>query len=92
MIVELTWLRGTHEGPLRGMPPTGKSFEMPLTSRSSTSRSDELVCERVYFDPGTILEALGIARSPLSLGGKLETVVAHPLTISRSLLRRVTGR
>ena len=90
VIIE-AWLRGTHEGPYRGLQPTGKSFEMQFTAIFDFE-DDKLVCERVYFNPGTILEALGIARSPLSLGGKLETVVAHPLTISRSLLRRVIGR
>ncbi len=35
---------------------------------------------------------LGIARDPLSIGGRLETLVGHPLTIGRGLLRRVIGR
>jgi steroid delta-isomerase-like uncharacterized protein len=90
VIVEAT-LRGTHDGPLRGLQPTGKSFEMDFVA-IFVFEEDRLVCERVYFNPGTILEALGIARNPLSLGGRLETVATHPLTVGRSVIRRVTGR
>jgi len=55
------WLKGTHNGPLRGIPPTGKEF----TCRCAAffifeSGSDRLVCERVYFDAITILTQLGI--------------------------------
>jgi steroid delta-isomerase-like uncharacterized protein len=90
VIVEANLL-GTHEGPFRGLPPTGKSFEMPFVA-FFVFEGDQLVNERVYFNAGTILEALGIQRSPLSVTGKLETVVGHPLTIGRALVRRVTGR
>ena len=83
--------RGTHDGPLRALPPTGKSFEMPFTA-FFVFEGDKLVCERVYFNAGTILEQLGISRDPLTLGGRVETLVAHPLTIGRALIRRVTGR
>ncbi|MGZ5308775.1 MAG: hypothetical protein ACXWDP_06250 [Solirubrobacterales bacterium] len=51
-----------------------------------------MVCERVYFDAGTILQQLGVARDPLSIGGRLGTAASHPLTIGRGLVRRVTGR
>jgi hypothetical protein len=34
-----------------------------------TARTTRLVCERVYFDAGTILRQLGIAHDPLSLRG-----------------------
>jgi steroid delta-isomerase-like uncharacterized protein len=84
-------LRGTHDGPLRGLPPTGRSFEMPFVA-FFVFEGDGLVCERVYFNSGTILEALGVARSPLSLTGRLETVVTHPVTIGRGVIRRLTGR
>ena len=33
-----------------------------------------------------------VADDPLSLKGRLGTVVAHPLTISRGIVRGVTGR
>jgi hypothetical protein len=39
-----------------------------------------------------MLRQLGIARDPLSIGGRLETLVGHPLTIGRGLVRRVIGR
>ena len=84
-------VRGTHLGPLRSLPPTGRSFELPILA-IFVFEEDRLMCERVYFDTLTTLRQLGIAREPLSLMGKLETVVGHPVTVGRGLVRQVTGR
>ncbi len=52
-------LRGTHEGELRGIAPTGKSFECRMVALFLfEDDSDRLVCERVYFDSATILAQL----------------------------------
>ena len=56
MIVEF-WLRGTHEGPIRGIEPTGRSFECRCAA-FFLFEGDELVCERVYFDTATIAAQL----------------------------------
>jgi len=58
VIVEFTLL-GTHEGPFRGMPPTGRAFECRVTA-FFLFEEDRLVCERVYFDVVTILRQLGL--------------------------------
>ena len=58
VIVEF-WLRGTHEGEMRGIPPTGRAFEV-RTIALFLFEEDRLVCERVYFDIATILAQLGI--------------------------------
>ncbi|HKH42832.1 MAG TPA: ester cyclase [Solirubrobacterales bacterium] len=84
-------LRGTHNGPLRSLPPTGREFEMRFLAMF-VFEEDRLVCERVYFDQLTVLEQLGIARNPTSLTGRVETLIGHPLTIGRGLVRRVIGR
>jgi steroid delta-isomerase-like uncharacterized protein len=84
-------LRGTHKGPLRSLPPTGREFEMRFLAMF-VFEEDRLVCERVYFDQLTVLEQLGIARNPTSLTGRVETLVGHPLTIGRALVRRAIGR
>jgi steroid delta-isomerase-like uncharacterized protein len=84
-------IRGTHEGALRGLPPTGREFEVRILA-FFVFEDDKLVCERVYFDQSTVLRQLGIARDPASLTGRVETLVGHPLTVGRSLVRRVIGR
>ncbi len=84
-------VRGTHRGPLRSLPPTGREFELPILA-IFVFDGDELVCERVYFDQTTVLRQLGIARDPLSITGRLQTLMTHPLTIGRGVIRRVTGR
>jgi steroid delta-isomerase-like uncharacterized protein len=84
-------IRGTHKGPLRNLPPTGREFELPILS-IFLFNGDRLICERVYFDQTTVLRQLGVARDPLSLGGRLQTLVGHPWTITRGLARRLIGR
>lgn len=83
--------RGTHAGPFRGLPPTGRRFEQPFAA-IFVFEGDALVAERVYLDTSTILQQLGIARDPSSLTGRLEAAAGHPLTIARGLIRRVIGR
>ena len=83
-------IRGTHRGPLQSLPPTGRSFELPILSIFEFDGT-RLIGERVYFDASTMLRQLGVARDPLSLGGRLGTVLAHPLTITRGLVRRAVG-
>ncbi len=56
VIVEF-WLLGTHKGPLRGVPATGREFRCQMTSFFLFEGGD-LVCERVYFDSATILRQL----------------------------------
>jgi steroid delta-isomerase-like uncharacterized protein len=83
--------RGTHAGPLRGLPPTGRRFEQKFLA-IFLFEGDGLVNERVYYDTSTVLQQLGVAREPSSLTGRLEAAASHPLTISRGLVRRVIRR
>jgi steroid delta-isomerase-like uncharacterized protein len=90
VIVEAN-LYGTHDGPFRGLPPTGRKFEMRFCA-IFVFEEDRLVCERVYFDPGTVLRQLGIARDPLTLSGRVATVVNHPVTVGRALAGQLLRR
>jgi steroid delta-isomerase-like uncharacterized protein len=84
-------IRGTHKGPLRSLPPMGREFELPILAIFMFD-GDKLLCERVYFDQLTVLRQLGVARDPLSLTGRLQTLVTHPLTLGRGVVRQFTGR
>jgi len=62
VIVEFD-LMGTHTGPLRGtIPPTGRAFTCRMAAFFLFEEGgDRVVCERVYFDAGTMLAQLGLA-------------------------------
>jgi steroid delta-isomerase-like uncharacterized protein len=86
-------LEGTHLGPMRGLPPTGRAFSCEMSAMFAFEPAGtRIVCERVYFDAGTILRQLGLASDPLSLRGKIETAVAHPVTVATALLRGARSR
>lgn len=52
-------LLGTHEGELRGVPATGKSFRCRMCAIFEfDTGTDKIVCERVYFDQATIAQQL----------------------------------
>ena len=65
VIVEFD-LKGTHLGPLRGIPATGKEFTC-RTVAFFLFEDDRIVCERVYFDAATILSQLGLVQAAPSL-------------------------
>src|SRR4051794_24931988 len=57
-VVAEFWLRGTHDGSLRGLPATGRKLECRMTAIFAFE-GDRIVCERVYFDSATILLSWG---------------------------------
>jgi steroid delta-isomerase-like uncharacterized protein len=59
VVVEFDLL-GTHRGPLRGIPPTGRSFRCRMVALFFFD-GDRIVNERVYWDAATILRQLGLA-------------------------------
>jgi len=85
VLVEGTFT-GTHTGTWRGLPATGRTIRLRM-ALVFEFEGEALVCERVYFDLGTALRQLGVARDPMSLAGRLTTLVNHPITIARALLR-----
>lgn len=51
------WLLGTFDGPLGNIEPTGKTFKCRMTA-FFIFEGAKIVCERVYFDQGTILRQI----------------------------------
>ena len=92
VIVEFD-LKGTHRGSFRGLPATGRAFTCrTLAIFVFEPEDDGIVCERVYFDSATILRQLGIAHDPLTLRGRIATIVNHPVTIGGAVLRDLRRR
>jgi steroid delta-isomerase-like uncharacterized protein len=87
VVVEFDLL-GTHTGPLRSLAPTGRRFRCRMAAFFLFDE-DRIVCERVYFDQATVLRQLGLAHDPRSLAGRLSTLVSHPVTVGRAVLRRL---
>jgi steroid delta-isomerase-like uncharacterized protein len=90
VIVEFDLL-GTHLGPLRALPPTGRSFRCRMTA-FFVFEGERLVCERVYFDQQSIMRQLGLAHDPASLAGRASLLATAPVTVGRTLLRSVARR
>ncbi len=64
-IVAEFWLTGTHTGPLKTpqgeVAPTGRAFRVQMCAVFEfAAGTDKIVCERVYFDQGSILRQLGL--------------------------------
>jgi len=61
VIVELDLL-GTHTGSMADESPTGRSFRARMCALFLFEPGGEgIVCERVYFDQGSILRQVGLA-------------------------------
>jgi len=82
-------IRGTHLGPWRGLPPTGRRVEFPLCGVYTFDDHDRLAGERIYYDRATVLRQVGVFHEPESAAGKISTLLTHPLTIARALIRNL---
>jgi steroid delta-isomerase-like uncharacterized protein len=51
------WLMGTQQADIAGVPPTGKAFRCRMAAFFEFT-GDRLVCQRLYFDVGTIARQL----------------------------------
>jgi steroid delta-isomerase-like uncharacterized protein len=90
VVVEFDLL-GTHLGPLRALPPTGRAFRCRM-SAFFIFEGERIVCERVYFDQASILRQLGLAHDPTSVAGRISMLTSHPLTLGRALVGSVRAR
>ena len=89
IVVEGTFT-GTHLGTWRGLPATGRRVAFPMAIVFPFD-GERMLGERLYFDLGTALRQLGVARDPSTMAGKVTTLVNHPVTIGRALWRGVSA-
>jgi len=87
LVLEVT-IRGTHLGPWRGLPATGRRMEFPLCGVYAFDADDRLAGERIYYDRGAVLGQLGLFHEPSGGLGRVVTALSHPVTIARAYLRR----
>ena len=83
--------RGTHQGLWRGLPPTGRAVDFPVLIVFEFE-GDQMVCERTYFNIGTPLRQLGVARDPNTRSGQIATVLNHPVTVGRAVIGELRRR
>src|SRR5882672_7946504 len=72
IVLEVT-IRGTHLGPWRGLPATGRRMEFPLCGVYTFDANDRLSGERIYYDRGAVLGQLGLFHEPLGWSGRVAT-------------------
>jgi steroid delta-isomerase-like uncharacterized protein len=82
-------IRGTHLGPWRGLPPTGRRVNIPLLGVYTFDQQDRLAGERIYYDRATVLRQLGVFHEPQSALGQICTLATHPITIASALARKL---
>ena len=85
-------ISGTHEGPWRGLPPTGRRISVPICAVYTFDDNDKLAGERIYYDRATVLNQLGVLHEPESLLVRAVTAITHPITLSRALVRKASSQ
>ena len=75
-------ITGTHEGPLGGLPPTGRPVDIPLVSTLAIE-DGRVARHRVYFDMREVMEQLGLT---------FPAVIGQLPTLALGALRSRRGR
>lgn len=77
---------GTHDGDWRGLPATLRRVDFPMIIVFQFD-GERMICERTYFDIGTPLTQLGVARDPNSRAGRIAAAANHPIVVGRAMIR-----
>ena len=88
VILEAT-LSGTHTGEWNGLPGTGREVDFDVCAVFAFDDQNKLAGERIYYDRATLLRQLGIFREPDRGLGQVLTVLTHPVTIVRAVVRNI---
>jgi steroid delta-isomerase-like uncharacterized protein len=91
IVLELL-ITGTHLGPWRGLPRTGRRIEFPLCAVYTFDDQDRMVGERIYYDRATILHQLGVLSEPTTVAGRLGMLLLHPVAVLGAMLRSAFRR
>jgi steroid delta-isomerase-like uncharacterized protein len=91
VIVEVI-ISGHHLGAWRGLPPTGRPVRFPLCGIFVFDNEDRLAGEKIYYDRATVLRQLGIFLEPDHGLGRIATIITHPITMARTILRMALAR
>jgi steroid delta-isomerase-like uncharacterized protein len=84
-------ISGTQLGPWRGLPPTGRAVDFPLCGVFSFDEEGKLAGERIYYDRAIVLHQVGLYHDPRSFIGRIEILLAHPITVARAYGLRLSG-
>jgi steroid delta-isomerase-like uncharacterized protein len=85
-------ITGTHLGPWRGLPGTGRRLEFPLCGIFTFDEQDRLLGEKIYYDRATVLRQIGMFHEPTSGVGRVMTPLTHPATMARAVGRTLFRR
>jgi steroid delta-isomerase-like uncharacterized protein len=85
-------ISGTHLGCWRALRPTGRRVEFPLCGLFTFDEEGKLAGERIYYDRGSVLHQVGLYHEPQTFLGRLETLLAHPVTVARTYARKLNIR
>ena len=66
-------------------------MKFPLCGVYTFDEEGKLAGERIYYDRGSVLHQVGLYRDPQTVLGRLETVLAHPVTVARAYARKLFG-
>jgi steroid delta-isomerase-like uncharacterized protein len=84
-------VRGRHAGSWRGLPATGRQISFPVCGVYTFDSDNRLAGEKIYYDRAAVLRRLGVFHEPDSLRGRITTVLAHPVTMTRVLAQTILG-
>jgi steroid delta-isomerase-like uncharacterized protein len=85
-------ISGTHTGPWRGLPATGRPVRFPLCGIFRFTADGMLASETIYYDRAGVLHQVGLYHEPVGLFGRLATVLSHPVTLLRAYARKLLPR
>jgi len=84
-------ISGRHLGTWRGLPATGRRVSFPLCGIFTFDDGNHIASEKIYYDRASVLRQIGIFHDPESLRGRISTALAHPITMTRIVARKILG-